>query len=177
MKVKKRKKNTRYRGSQTHRRGHRKRTRGLGNKGGVGMSGSENQKKSLIMKLYGPSYFGGDKTLRCGRVAPKLKVINLDDLIQRFDSLVKQGIAKQTKSGFEFDLKGYKLLAGGGLNAKISVKASAASESAIAQIKEAGGSIELKRSEQAPEKQESKPEAKAEVKSKEASVVKKEQKK
>lgn len=184
MKVKKRKKNTRYRGSQTHRRGHRKRTRGVGNRAGVGMSGSENQKKSLIMKLYGPSYFGGDKTLRRGRVAPKLKVINLDNLIQRFDSLVKQGVAKQTKSGFEFNLKGYKLLAGGGLNAKISVKASAASESAIAQVKEAGGSIELEESEPVSEpKQEQKPEAKPESKSKEkaaskeTALVKKEQKK
>src|SRR3989344_4892948 len=123
MKLKKRKKNTRYRGSQTHRRGHRKKTRGL--------------------NLYGIKYFGKDKALRRGRVAPKLKVINLDDLIKRFDSLVKQGIAKQTQKGFEFNLHGYKLLAGTGANAKISVKASAASKSAIAQIKAAGGSIVL----------------------------------
>jgi len=142
MRIKKRKKSTRYRGSQTHRRGHRKRTRGLGNKGGVGMSGSENQKKSLIMNLYGPEYFGGDRALR-RKVAPKLKVINLNDLIERFDSLVKQGAAKQTKSGFEFNLPGYKVLAGNGLNAKISLKASAASKSAIEQVKAAGGSIDL----------------------------------
>src|SRR3989304_5737328 len=144
MKLHKRKKSTRYRGSQTHKRGHRKRTKGSGNKGGVGMSGSENQKKSMVINLYGIEYFGGDKTLRRGRVSPKLEVINLDDLIQRFDSLVKQGIAKQTKSGFDFNLSGYKILGGSGnLNAKIFVKASAASNSAIAQIKESGGSMEL----------------------------------
>ncbi len=147
--AKKRKKATRFRGSQTHRRGHRKRTRGLGNQGGKGMSGSENQKKSLIMNLYGPSYFGGDKTLRRGRAAPRLKVINLDDLISRFDSLINQGIAKQSKSGFEFNLKGYKVLGGtGNLNAKISVKASAASKSAIEQIKAAGGTIEIEQAEE-----------------------------
>ena len=162
MKVKKRKKSTRYRGSQTHKRGHRKRTKGSGNKGGVGLSGSMNQKKSMIMNLYGMEYFGGDRALRRGRVAPKLKVINLNDLIERFDSLVKQGIAKQTKSGFEFNLSGYKLLAGGGLNAKISVKASAASDSAIAQIKESGGSIELKEKEK--QVSEKKVEVKAELK-------------
>lgn len=165
MKVKKRRKATRYRGSQTHRRGHRKRTKGLGNQGGKGMSGSENQKKSLIMNLYGPSYFGGDKTLRRGRTAPKLPVINLDDLISRFDSLIKQGIAKQSKSGFEFNLKGYKVLGGSGnLSSKILVKASAASKSAIEQIKAAGGAIELEESEETPEVKE---EAKAETKKEE----------
>jgi large subunit ribosomal protein L15 len=163
MKLKKRKKSTRYRGSQTHRRGHRKRTRGLGNKGGVGMSGSENQKKSLIMNLYGPEYFGGDRAIR-RKVAPKLKVINLNDLIERFDSLVKQGTAKQTKSGFEFNLPGYKVLSGTGLNAKISLKASAASKSAIEQVKAAGGSIELKKNKEAKKLEEKKEENKAEVK-------------
>ena len=144
MKVHKRKKSTRYRGSQTHRRGHRKRTKGSGNKGGVGMSGSENQKKSMVLNLYGIEYFGRDKALRRGRKPKKLEVINLDDLIKRFDSLVKQGVAKQSKSGFEFNLEGYKVLAGSGnFASKISVKASAASQSAIEQIKSAGGSIEL----------------------------------
>jgi large subunit ribosomal protein L15 len=165
MKFRKRKKNTRYRGSQTHRRGHRKRTKGLGNQGGKGMSGSENQKKSLIMNLYGPSYFGGDKTLRRGRVPQRLKVINLNDLIERFDNLVHQGIAKQTAKGFEFNLKGFKLLGDGPIGAKISVKASAASKSAIEQIKAAGGTIELESEEKAKkEEPEKKPEAKPEEK-------------
>ena len=160
MKFKKRKKNTRYRGSQTHRRGHRKRTRGLGNQGGKGKSGSENQKKSEIIKLYGIGYFGGDRALRRGRVAKKLKVINLNDLIEGFDNLVKKGIAKQTPKGFEFNLKGYKLLGNGPIGAKISVKASAASESAIEQVKAAGGSIELESEKE--EEKELKEEAKEE---------------
>lgn len=164
MKLHKRKKNTRYRGSQTHRRGHRKRTRGLGNRGGVGMSGSENQKKSLIMNLYGPEYFGKSKTLRRGRVSPKLKVINLSDLINRFDSFVKKGIAKQTPKGFEFNLKGYKILGAGPLGAKISVKASVASKQAIEQIKAAGGSIELDSKEEEKAEEIKKEEPKAEVK-------------
>ena len=146
MGFKKRKKSTRYRGSQTHRRGHRKRTKGSGNRAGVGMANSGKKgcaKKSLIIKLYGMDYFGGDKTLRRGNVAPKLKVINLSDLIERFDNLISQGIAKQTAKGFEFNLKGYKILANGPLNAKIFVKASAASQAAIEQIEAAGGTIEL----------------------------------
>ncbi len=167
MNVKKRKKSSRYRGSQTHRRGHRKRTRGLGNQGGKGMSGSENQKKSMIINKYGIEYFGKDKTLRRGRTAPKLKVINLDDLILNFDSLTRQGIAKQSKSGFEFNLKGYKILGGAGnLNAKISVKASAASKSAIEQVKAAGGTIELGNTEEKIKAEQKKLESKGEVVSK-----------
>ncbi len=144
MKVKRRRKNTRYRGSQTHFRGHRKRTKGLGNQGGKGMSGSENQKKSLIIQKYGIEYFGSHSALRRGRTSPKLKVINLSDLIKRFDLLVKQGLAKQTQKGFEFNLEGYKVLGNGPLGAKISVKANAASKSAIEEIKAGGGTIELK---------------------------------
>ena len=165
----KRKKSTRYRGSQTHRRGHRKRTKGSGNRAGVGMANSGKKscaKKMTIIKLYGMEYFGGDKTLRRGNVAPKLKVINLSDLIERFDNLIAQGIAKQTAKGFEFNLKGYKILANGPLNAKIFVKASAASQAAIEQIKAAGGTIELDSEKKAEEKQkaEKKEEKKAEVK-------------
>jgi len=160
MKFRKRKKSTRYRGSQTHRRGHRKRTRGLGNQGGKGKSGSENQKKSEIIKLYGIEYFGGDRALRRGTVHKKLKAINLNDLIEGFDNLVKKGIAKQTPKGFEFNLKGYKLLGDGPVGAKISVKASAASASAIAQIKAAGGSIEVENSEEEANEEKAKTEEK-----------------
>ena len=131
MNLKKRKKSTRYRGSQTHKRGHRKRTKGSGNKGGVGMSGSENQKKSWVINKFGIEYFGRDKALRRGHSAPKLKVINLSDLIERFDSLIKQGIAKQTQKGFEFNLKGYKILGNGPFGSKIFVKASTSSNPTI----------------------------------------------
>lgn len=179
MAFKKRKKNTRYRGSQTHRRGHRKRTKGSGNRAGVGMANSGKKscaKKMTIIKLYGIEYFGGDKTLRRGTVAPKLKVINLSDLIERFDNLISQGIAKQTPKGFEFNLKGYKVLANGPLNAKIFVKASAASQTAIEQIKAAGGTIEL--DSEKKEVKEAKPEEKPKTEKKaEAKEIKPENKK
>jgi len=169
MSFKKRKKNTRYRGSQTHKRGHRKRTKGSGNKGGVGMSGVENQKKSWVIKNLGIEHFGKDIPRGRGHITtPKLKVININNLIERFDALTKQGIAKMTPKGFEFNLEGYKLLAGKGATAKMSVKASQASESAIAQIKDAGGSIELEsyddKEDKAEEKKEEKAEKKVEVK-------------
>jgi len=147
MKVKKRRKNTRYRGSQTHFRGHRKRTRGSGNQGGVGMAGTgkrADQKKTLVIKLYGNAYFGKDKTLRRGSVAPRLEAINLKDISERLDSLVKQGKAKESKGAYELNFEGYKILGEGELKQKLVIKASAASKSAIEKIKKAGGSIEVK---------------------------------
>ncbi|MCU0642198.1 MAG: uL15 family ribosomal protein [archaeon] len=160
MKTKKRRKNTRYRGSQTHRRGHRKRTKGSGNRAGFGMANTGKKscaKKMTVIKLCGGmNYFGGDKTLRRGSVAPKLNVINLSDLVSRFDNLLEQGIAKQTSKGFEFNLKGYKVLAGSGLNAKVSIKATTASKSAIEQVKAAGGTIELERNKEEKPKEEKK---------------------
>jgi large subunit ribosomal protein L15 len=143
MKIKKRKKSTRYRGSQTHRRGNKKRTRGLGNQGGKGWSGTGkrgDQKKTLVIKLYGNEYFGKDKALRRGRVAPKLKIINLSEITSNLDSFMKQGIAKEEKGKFQIDLTGYKILGNGSIG-KITIKASSASKQAIDKVKAVGGEI------------------------------------
>jgi len=140
MKIKKRKKSTRYRGSQTHFRGHRKRTRGLGNKGGVGMSGTgkrSGQKKTLVMKLYGAEYFGKDKALRRGRIPPKLKVMNLSDINAKLSTF------KKTNNGYEINLKGYKILGDGDITEKLIITASSFSKSAKEKIEKAGGKCNL----------------------------------
>ena len=85
MRVKKRRKAIRYKGSQTHGRGAKERTRGSGNRGGYGMAGTGkrgDQRKSLIINLYGNNYFGKSKTLRRGRKHPKLKMGHLGQLCQ-----------------------------------------------------------------------------------------------
>jgi len=131
MKTKKRKKFSRLRGSHTHTRGAMKKARGKGHRGGVGMSGSGkrgDQKKSLILKLYGNKYFGKDKAIR-KKMLPKLKVINLRD------------IQELSAGKSEINLKGYKVLSLGDLKNKITITASAASKSAIDKIKKAGGDI------------------------------------
>ncbi|MEM4271678.1 MAG: uL15m family ribosomal protein [Candidatus Pacearchaeota archaeon] len=142
MKIKKRRKSSRFRGSQSARRGHKKRTRGLGNQGGKGMSGTgkhSGQKKSLVIKLYGKEYFGKDKTLRRGNVAPKLEVINLFQIEERLESFKNQGKLK----GSELDLTGFKILSDGELKTKLSIKASAVSESAKSKIKKSGSTISV----------------------------------
>ncbi len=143
---KKRRKSSRFRGSQTHKRGHRKRTRGSGNRGGVGMSGTgkrADQKKTFVIKLTGGNnYFGRDKTLRRGTKAKKLEVINLNDINSKLDLLLKKGTAKQGKDSCELNLKGFKILGEGEVpEIKLIIKASAASKSAIDKVKKAGGDI------------------------------------
>ena len=62
MVVHKQKKNKRMRGAKTtHGYGAKKKHRGSGNKGGKGMAGSgkrADQKKTMILKVFGNEYFG-----------------------------------------------------------------------------------------------------------------------
>ena len=80
--INKRKKLSRYRGSHTHGGGAKKKRRGSGHRGGVGMAGSgkrADHKKQMVFKLYGKNYFGkhGFKT---HPKKIKIKIINLEDL-------------------------------------------------------------------------------------------------
>ena len=152
MKFKKRRKSSMFRGSQTAKRGKKARTRGSGNQGGKGWAGTGkrgDQKKTLVIKLTGGNnYFGKSKILRRGRAPRRLDVINLKDIENQLDSLPK-------KEGI-LQLEGYKILGEGELKAKLKIKASAASESAIEKVRAAGGEIIL---ESKAEKKEEKPKA------------------
>lgn len=147
MKIKRRKKSSRYPASQTHKRGKKARTRGSGNQGGKGWAGTGkrgDQKKTLVIKLTGGNnYFGKSKTLRRGHVPKKFPIINLDDLSRRLHLLISQGKARESKGKYELDFSGYKLLGGGELSEKINIKVSGASASAEKKIKDAGGEIIL----------------------------------
>jgi len=135
MKTKKRKKVSRQRGSHTHGRGFKKKARGSGHRGGVGMAGTGkrgDQKKSKIINLYGNDYFGKDKAIR-KKPVKKLKAINLREILDKFNK----------KS--EVNLKGYKILSLGEVKEKVIIKAAAASKSAIDKVKKAGGDIIIER--------------------------------
>jgi large subunit ribosomal protein L15 len=156
--ISRRKKSSRFRGSKTHARGFKKKARGSGHRGGFGMAGTGkrgDQKKTLILNLYGNDYFGKSKTLRRGVTPKKYKEINLDSIVKNLESFVKQGKAKTSKDSVDIDLTGYKILSNGELNQKMIIKASAASESTIEKVKKHGGQLIL------PEKKE---EVKTEVK-------------
>lgn len=157
MRVKRRSKFSRYRGTHTHGRGFKKKARGSGNQGGVGMAGTGKrgyQKKTLVIKLYGGDYLGKSKTLRAGRKPLKLKAINFTQIALNPLSYSKDGIS--------FDLKGYKILSDGSPG-KWKITASAASKSAIEKVRKAGGEIILPQVKEVKEekKSETKPEKKA----------------
>jgi len=150
MKFKKRKKSGRRYGNQTAFRGAKERTRGSGNRGGKGMSGTgkrADHRKTLVINLTGGNnYFGKDKTLRRGIAPKKLQVINLNQISLNYPDKK------------EIDLIGYKILGDGELTLKIKIKASAASKSAIEKVKAAGSTLELEEdySEQTDKKPDSK---------------------
>src|SRR3990167_8328739 len=131
MKLKRKKKSSRYRGSQSAKRGRKARTRGSGNQGGKGWAGTgkRGDKKKRI--------------LRRGTVPAKLDSINIKQVIINLPSLIQQGKAKENKGSYEVDLDGYKVLGDGEIKEKLTVKASAFSASAREKIEEAGGKIIL----------------------------------
>ncbi|MBX4211842.1 uL15 family ribosomal protein [Candidatus Pacearchaeota archaeon] len=146
MRVKRRKKASRYRGSHTHGRGFKKKARGSGHQGGKGMAGTGKRgdaKKTLILNM-DERYFKRDKALRRGTIAPKLEAMNLEAISRHIPSLMKKGFAKEVKGVFEINLKGYKVLGEGNVHQKLVITADAASKSAIEKVKKAGGEIIIK---------------------------------
>ena len=156
MRIKKRAKTSRYRGTHTHGRGFKKKARGSGHQGGKGMAGTGKRgdaKKSLIINLYGNDYFGKDKTLRAGNKPVKPEVINLGQ--------IATNVSRYEKAG-KLDLSGYKILGEGEPTGKWMITAHSASQSAMEKVKKAGGSITTKFA-QADMKAEAKPAEKKEA--------------
>ncbi len=135
MPCRKRRKNTRHRGSHTHGWGSKKKHRGSGNRGGRGMAGTgkrAKQKKISILKEYGHEYFGKKGFRRPRKVIKKIKAINLKDL-RKF----KEKTLDLAKLGYD------KLLGKGSVKEKYSISVNFCSEQAMKKIKAAGGSVVL----------------------------------
>ncbi len=146
MSLKRRRKNTRYRGWKSQGRGTKRKVRGSGHRGGVGLSGTGkrgDQKKTLVLNLYGNDYFGKDRALRRGRAIKKLHAIDLISIVSKLDSFIAKGTAKENKGIYEINLMGYKILGDADISLKLRIKASAASKSAIERVAKAGGEIVL----------------------------------
>ncbi|MGV8142541.1 MAG: uL15m family ribosomal protein [Candidatus Pacearchaeota archaeon] len=158
IKMKKRRKSRRMRGSHTHGRGFKKKARGSGHRGGVGMAGTGkrgDQKKTMILKLTLPEYFGKRATkLRFGK--PKPETFNLTNI--SLSSLVNKNIAKESNGSYEIKLPKHKVVGELTNNVKLIIHAHSASEGAIETVKKHGGSITFKDKES--EKKEEKPKVK-----------------
>lgn len=146
MTVKIRKKVTRLRGSHTHGWGSKKKHRGAGNRGGRGMAGSGKraaQKKTLILKMYGKSYFGKKGFIKHNRI--KIYSVNIAYIEEHFNSLLEKGIIKKENGSYAInikDLNADKLLGKGGtLTKKFKITAKYASKNAEEKIKKMGGEL------------------------------------
>jgi large subunit ribosomal protein L15 len=149
MKFKKRRKSSRMhgRGAGSHGWGFRKKHKKSGHRGGKGMAGSgkrADQKKTLVLKLYGNEYFGKQGITSKKTERDKRKRINLSDVQANLHTYLKKGIAKKNKDGIEINLKNYKILGDGEIKDKLIIKALEASSSAIEKVKKAGGEIIIK---------------------------------
>lgn len=147
MKTHKRKKSTRNHGSKTVRWGARKKHKKSGHRGGIGMAGSgkrADQKKTLVLKLYGNSYFGKQGITSKGTQRDIRKRINLQQINSNIENYIKKGVAKSITGGFEINLENYKILGEGEVSKKLIIKAKQASESAINKVKKAGGEIQIR---------------------------------
>jgi len=139
IKVHKRKKESRMHGRNmgTHGGGCRKNRKGSGHRGGVGMAGTgkrADQKKTLVLKLYGNDYFGKQGITSKKTERDKRLRINLKDIQDN-----KKRYLKEEKGKLVVDLKGYKILGDGNLNEKFVIKADEFSKSALDKIKKSGG--------------------------------------
>ncbi|MBC8500468.1 MAG: uL15 family ribosomal protein [DPANN group archaeon] len=127
--MKKRKKNTRQRGSHTHGWGSKKKHRGAGNRGGRGKAGSGKRgdaKKPSFWK--NKNYSGKSKGFKS--LKKPLKTINIEELKQ-----FKETKINLTKEGYD------KLLGKGTPSREYDLIVSQASESAIKKIQKAGGTV------------------------------------
>jgi len=144
-KTHKRKKYSRMHGRNMGTAGHgaRKKNKGSGHRGGIGMAGSGkrgDQKKTLVQKLYGHGYFGKQGITSKSTQRDKRQRIDLRDIISNKDKY-------KNKKG-EFELKEYKILGEGDVSEKMIIHAKEASASAIEKVKKAGGEIILKKKEE-----------------------------
>jgi large subunit ribosomal protein L15 len=145
MKLKKRKKVGKYRGSSTHGWGARKKHISSGNRGGKGMSGTgkmAGHKSSLITHLYGNTYFGKQGVTSRSTKRRDNKIMNLGYIELNLETLKKK-FGKKEDGKEILNLEDYKILGEGELISKIIIKAKAASESAIEKAEKSGSKIIL----------------------------------
>lgn len=130
------------RGKGTHGWGARKKHQGSGHRGGFGMAGTgkrADQKKSLVIHLYGNNYFGKQGITSRATKRRKNKVINIGYIAKNIDIIQKKF---GNKEGV-IDLSDYKILGEGELNKAVKIKARAISNSAREKIERVGGEIKL----------------------------------
>ena len=141
MVVKKRKKNTRLKGSR--RWGWGRMHRGSGQRGGAGASGTGKKAHCKKPSVWGTDYFGKHGFKMKGPVVEDVAV-NIKEIEDCVESWQKQGFVQKKEDRFFVDLEkaGYnKLLGTGKPTRKYLIKVAKASGEAVEKIKQAGGEM------------------------------------
>lgn len=138
-----RKKSIKFRGHHTHGYGSKKKHRGSGHQGGVGMAGTgkrADQKKPSIWK--DKKFFGRHGFSSIMKI--HFKALNIFYIEEHFDTLLKAGKIKKEGDAYSFNLADFKcnkLLASGTVSRKYKIVTDYASKAAIAKVSEKGGSV------------------------------------
>lgn len=128
-------------GQRTGGHGSHKKNRGAGNRGGTGKAGGLKGKYTYITKT-NPRYFGRYGFKLPSKVRTVYTSINVGELDEKAEQLVKEGKARKGKKGIEVDVEalGYeKVLGKGKVNKALVVRAPRFSGSAEKKLEEAGG--------------------------------------
>lgn len=120
---------------------HRK----AGSRGGVGAAGMHKHKWSWVVK-YAPDWYGKRGFKSPKQITREVRAINVGELSEKIESLVREGKASVLGEVYEVDLSelGYdKLLGEGDVRYKMRVKVESATKRAIEKVKQAGGEVIL----------------------------------
>lgn len=141
MVVRKGRKSRKKRGSRTVGGGGVKKRRHSGHKGGKGLAGSHKHRwMSIIQKT--PEHFGKRGFTRPSNLVESVETVNVSELDECADELVKEGLAREEKDRIVIDASdlGFnKVLGGGRVSRPLKVIASDFSASAKKKLEKAGG--------------------------------------
>jgi len=137
-------KTRKMRGSRTHGYGCTQKHRGAGSRGGRGLAGSKKHKWMFVSK-YMKGHFGRHGFKLPSKIIKKQKTINVGQIDERIESLVKNGKAKKEAGVYKLNLTelGYdKLLGSGKVIHKLIITAESCTKSALEKIEKFGGRVE-----------------------------------
>ncbi|MBU0628304.1 MAG: 50S ribosomal protein L15 [Nanoarchaeota archaeon] len=146
MVVNKRKKFSRQRGRHTHGWGSKKKHRGSGNRGGVGMAGTGKRGDAIKTLIWKDKDYFGKHGFKFKGVQDKINAVNIDDIQCKLEKLIKDKLVLKEGNIYIIDLSkmGYnKLLGNGKVINKFKITVGYASSKAVEKIKNAGGEVIL----------------------------------
>lgn len=139
--IRREKKFRKFRGHRTYGTGSHKKARGGGNRGGRGLAGLHKHKWSYTINFM-PDHFGKHGFKRPSEAVEEIKAINLKELDQIAEKLIKEKIAEKEDDKIKIDVSklGYKKVLGSGQITKpLIIEAKYFSKSALKKIEEAKG--------------------------------------